>query len=134
MNNTIRYSGDSGDLLGVCVSYFKSTSFLAMSKSFTLTYEAYIIKTRYDLLLVLRNSVRSKRHFDSMWGHEHITFTQNKNYKDITVSNQMLTLIFFLKDEDAMMEYSEYMNVLGASVHILIEELGIKDTYPECFV
>lgn len=136
-NATIRYSGGTNDLLSVVLLYFKQKSFLELSMEFALTFESYQKnKTKMlDVLYSSRLSTPTKRHFDNLWGSEHITYTTNKDGTiSITVSSNMVTLLLFLKDEDAMMIYSEYVGVLGSSVLVLIKMLGIREQYPEAFI
>lgn len=137
INATIRYSGVSKDLLGISTIYLKNKSFLELSTLFSLTYTSYPQSKQKMLQLLIKEHQYKgfSKYFDKMWGHEHVSSTINKDGSiNITISNQMLTLVMFLKDPDAMDVYCELLNYLGSSVMYLIEELDIKNQYPENFV
>lgn len=133
-NATIRHLEGTNDPLLVSLGYFKQKTFLELSKDFALSYESYPTNKTSLLKMLTANQYKLKT-LDNFWGEDHITTTTNKdNSTNITVSSSMITLILFLKDEDAMMVYAEYLDKMGDTVIELIKLLGIKQQYPEAFI
>lgn len=132
-NATILYSGDPKNILAVSLEFFASKSFLELSTLFSLTHGSYSL-SKHSMIKAITSKNHNTKLFDALWGYEHLSYTTDKKGIRITVSNQMITLILFLKDPDAMLAYSEHMMILGSSVKILIDELGVREEFPECFV
>jgi hypothetical protein len=137
INGTIRYSGASNDLLGIVTYYFKEKTFLELSKTFSLTHASHN-KSKESFLNILRKAHTNKTHtryFDNLYTHQHITYTDNSDGSiNITINPQMVSLILFIKDPECMDEYSEYFLYFGGNIKRLIDDLKIKEQFPESFV
>ena len=134
MNGVLRYSGGSNDLWGIVTTKLSQMSFIDLSETFRFSYNFYMLyKPTLITYMQTDDSYVSSIDYTEPGNITSTPSIDNKGI-DITISNKLLYVVFFLKDEDMMKEYGILVYKLSNNTKKLFYDLKIVEEYPEWFI